>query len=69
MLHRGDRVEIFRKSDDEGWQSYMDAFVGAHGIVTDPDTSINDPDALVEVSLVDKGTHRFPQDCIRKLED
>jgi len=47
----------------------MDEFVGVHGIVTDPDTSINDPDALVEVSLVDKGTHRFPQDCIRKLED
>jgi len=69
MLHRGDRVKIFRKSDDEGWQSYMDEFVGAHGIVTDPDTSINDPDALVEVSLVDRGTHRFPQDCIRKLED
>ena len=69
MLHRGDRVEIFKKSDDEGWQSYMDEFVGVHGIVTDPDTSINDPDALVEVSLVDKGTHRFPQDCIRKLED
>ncbi len=69
MLHRGDRVEIFRKSDDEGWQSYMDEFVGVHGIVTDPDTSINDPDALVEVSLVDKGTHRFPQDCIRKLDD
>ena len=69
MLHRGDRVEIFRKSDDEGWQNYMDEFVGVHGIVTDPDTSINDPDALVEVSLVDKGTHRFPQDCIRKLDD
>ena len=69
MLHRGDRVEIFKKSDDEGWQSYMDEFVGVHGIVTDPDSSINDPDALVEVSLVDKGTHRFPQDCIRKLED
>jgi len=69
MLHRGERVEIFRKSDDESWQSYMDEFVGVHGIVTDPDTSINDPDALVEVSLVDKGTHRFPQDCIRKLGD
>ncbi|MDM8543713.1 hypothetical protein QUF90_21780 [Desulfococcaceae bacterium HSG9] len=69
MLHRGDRVEIFRKSDDESWQSYMDEFVGAHGIITDPDTSINDSDALVEVSLVDKGTHRLPQDCIRKLED
>ncbi|MDM8543707.1 hypothetical protein QUF90_21750 [Desulfococcaceae bacterium HSG9] len=69
MLHRGDRVEIFRKSDDESWQNYMDEFVGAHGIITDPDTSINDSDALVEVSLVDKGTHRLPQDCIRKLED
>ncbi len=69
MLHRGDRVEIFIKSDDESWQSYMDEFVGVHGIVTDPDTNINDSDALVEVSLVDKGTHRFPQDCIRKLED
>ncbi len=69
MFHRGDRVEIFKKSDDEGWQGYMDQFIGVHGIVTDPDTSINDPDALVEVSLVDKGTHRFPQDCIRKLED
>jgi hypothetical protein len=69
MLHRGERVEIFRKSDDESWQSYMDEFVGVHGIVTDPDTSINDPDSLVEVSLVDKGTHRFPQDCIRKLDD
>jgi hypothetical protein len=68
MLHRGERVEIFRKSDDESWQSYMDEFVGVHGIVTDPDTSINDPDSLVEVSLVDKGTHRFPQDCIRKLD-
>ena len=69
MLRRGNRVEIFKKSEDEGWQSYMDEFVGTHGIVTDPDSTINDPDALVEISLVDKGTHRFPQDCIRKLED
>ncbi len=69
MFHRGDRIEIFKKSDDEGWQGYMDEFIGVHGIVTDPDTSINDPDALVEVSLVDKGTHRVPQDCIRKLKD
>ena len=29
----------------------MDDYVGLHGIITDPDTSINDPDALVEVSL------------------
>jgi hypothetical protein len=47
----------------------MDDYVGLHGIVTDPDTSINDPDALVEVSLEGKGTHRLPQDCLRLLED
>lgn len=69
MFRRGDKVEIFKKSSDEGWQSYMDEYVGLHGVITDPDTVINDPDALVEVSLVDKGTHRFPQDCLRKLEE
>ncbi len=47
----------------------MDAYVGYHGIITDPDTSINDPDALIEVSLSGKGTHRFPQDCLRLLDD
>lgn len=69
MFRRGDKVEVFKKSDDEGWQSYMDEFVGLHGVITDPDTVINDPDALVEVSLVDKGTHRVPQDCLRLLEE
>ena len=69
MFRRGDKVEVFKKSVDEGWQSYMDEFVGLHGIITDPDTAINDPDALVEVSLVDKGTHRFPQDCLRLLKE
>ena len=69
MFRRGDKVEVFKKSEDEGWQSYMDEFVGLHGIITDPDTAINDPDSLVEVSLVDKGTHRIPQDCLRKLEE
>ena len=47
----------------------MDAYVGLHGIITDPDSTINDPDALVEVSLEGKGTHRLPQDCIRLLKD
>jgi hypothetical protein len=47
----------------------MDDYIGCHGIVTDPDTAINDPEALVEVSLEDKGTHRLPQDCLRVLED
>lgn len=69
MFRRGERVEVYKKSTDEGWQSYMDEFIGLHGIITDPDTAINDPDALVEVSLVEKGTHRFPQDCLRALED
>ena len=68
-FHRGDRVEVFRKSEDEGWESYMDDYVGLHGIVTDPDSTINDPDALIEVSLEDKGTHRLPQDCLRLLPD
>ena len=47
----------------------MDAYVGLHGIITDPDTSINDPDDLVEVSLSGKGTHLFPQDCLQLLDD
>jgi len=68
-FRRGQRVEVFRKSEDEVWESYMDEYVGCHGIITDPDTSKNDPDALIEVSLDDKGTHRFPQDCLRVLED
>ncbi len=68
-FHKGQKVEIFKKSTDEAWQDYMDQYVGAHGIITDPDSTINDPDALIRVSLKDKGTHRFPQDCIRLLED
>ena len=68
MFRRGEKVEIFKKSKDESWQPYMDEFIGLHGIITDPDSAINDPDALVEVSLVDKGTHRIPQDCLRRLE-
>ncbi len=45
----------------------MDEFVGLHGIITDPDTSINDPEDLVEVSIDGKGTHRLPQDCLKLL--
>ena len=68
-FRNGQRVEIYQKSTDEYWEPYMDAFVGLHGIITDPDAVKNDPDALVEVSLDEKGTHRFPQDCLRILED
>lgn len=69
VFRKGQKVEIFKKSEDEGWESYMDEYVGCHGIIVDPDTAINDPDALIEVSLEDKGTHRFPQDCIQLLKD
>jgi hypothetical protein len=47
----------------------MNDFIGVHGVVTDPDTSINDPDDLIEVSLQGKGTHRLPQDCLKLLDD
>ncbi|RJR23208.1 MAG: hypothetical protein C4582_05705 [Desulfobacteraceae bacterium] len=68
-FRRGQRVEIFRKSNDESWGKYMDGFVGLRGVVTDPDTEKNDPDALIEVSIDDKGTHRFPQDCLRTASE
>jgi hypothetical protein len=69
IFRKGQKVVVYKKSDDEGWEDYMDQFINCRGIITDPDTSINDPNALVEVSLLDKGTHRFPQDCLRILED
>ena len=69
VFRRGQKVEVYQKSKDESWEDYMDEYIGLHGIITDPDATINDPDALVEVSLEGKGTHRFPQDCLRRLED
>jgi hypothetical protein len=69
VFRRGQKVEVFQMSQDESWESYMNEYIGCHGIITDPDATINDPDALVEVSLDAKGTHRFPQDCLRQLED
>ncbi|MCF8025431.1 MAG: hypothetical protein K9J79_08080 [Desulfobacteraceae bacterium] len=68
-FRQGQKVEIYRRSDDESWEDYMDEFIGMHGIITDPDTSKNDPDALIEVSLDEKGTHRLPQDCLRAIEE
>ncbi|MCF8036215.1 MAG: hypothetical protein K9K62_05030 [Desulfobacteraceae bacterium] len=66
-FRQGQKVEIYRRSDDESWEDYMEEFMGMHGIITDPDTSKNDPDALIEVSLDEKGTHRLPQDCLRVI--
>lgn len=67
-FRRGQKVEIYRRSDDECWEEYMDQYIGLHGIVTDPDTAKNDPSALIEISLNEKGTHRLPQDCLRILQ-
>jgi hypothetical protein len=69
VFRRGQKVEVYQPSKDESWEEYMDRFVGLHGIITDPDTAINDPDALVEVSLDGKGTHRLPQDCLKSIDD
>ena len=68
-FRRGQKVEVYQQSEDESWEGYMNEFVGLHGIITDPDTAKNDPTALIEVSLNEKGTHRFPQDCLRILDD
>ena len=68
-FRRGQKVEVYKQSEDESWEAYMNEFIGLHGIITDPDTAKNDPDALIEVSLNEKGTHRFPQDCLRILND
>lgn len=66
-FRQGQKVEIYKRSADESWEDYMEEFIGMHGIITDPDTSKNDPDALIEVSLDEKGTHRLPQDCLRVI--
>jgi hypothetical protein len=65
QLQRGDKIKVVKKSSDEAWEPYMDNFIGIQGIITDPDTSINDPNALIEVSLDGAGTHRLPQDCLK----
>jgi len=68
-FRRGQKIEVYRQSHDESWKPHMNEYVGLHGIIVDPDTAINDPDALVEVSLEGRGTHRLPQDCLRLLQE
>lgn len=68
VFHRGQMVRVIRRSSDESWEGYMDGLVGSRGMVTDPDSQINDPDALIEISLEDKGTYRLPQDCLELLD-
>jgi hypothetical protein len=67
QFRKGQHIEVYRESDDENWEPYMNVYIGCHGIVTDPDTVINDPDAVIEVSLDGHGTHRLPQDCLRPV--
>jgi len=67
-FRKGQKIEVYRRSEDETWEPFMDDYIGLHGIVVDPDTSINNPDDLIEVSLEGKGTHRLPQDCLRGLK-
>lgn len=68
-LRQGDRVKVVQRSEDQRWEEYMDEYVGCRGVVTDPDMVINDPDALVQVTLEGTGgTHRFPQDCLQKAD-
>ena len=67
-FRKGQKIEVFQKSKDEAWESYMDEFIGVHGMITDPDTAINDPDSLIEVSLEGMGTYRLPQDCLRLIK-
>lgn len=65
---QGDKVRVHQRSKDPRWEDYMNEYVGYAGVVTDPDMVINDPDALVQVTLEGTGgTHRFPQDCLRRL--
>jgi hypothetical protein len=66
-FHKGQLVRVLRRSTDESWEEYMDGLVGSRGIVTDPDSQINDPDTLIEVSLENKGTYRLPQDALEVL--
>ena len=67
-FRQGEKVQIHQRSEDPRWENYMDQYVGYRGVITDPDMVINDPEALVEVTLEGiGGTHRFPQDCLCKL--
>ncbi len=61
-FQRGDKIEVFKASTDDAWEDYMNDFIGCHGFIVDPDTSVNDPDALVEVSLEER--HLGSYNCL-----
>jgi hypothetical protein len=67
-FRQGEKVLVHRKSEDPRWEEYMDQYVGYRGVITDPDMVINDPEALVQITLEGTGgTHRFPQDCLERI--
>jgi hypothetical protein len=48
----------------------METYIGLRGVVSDPDAVINDPEALIQITLEGTGgTHRLPQECLRLLEE
>jgi CBS domain-containing protein len=59
VFHKGQKVRVAHPSTDESWEEYMNGLVGSLGLITDPDSQVNDPDSLIEVSLEDKGTFRY----------
>lgn len=67
-LRKGQKGSVYRRSEDERWEPLMDEYIGIHGIIVDPDTSINNPFDLIEVSLAGKGSFRLSQDCLRVLD-
>jgi hypothetical protein len=68
-FRKGQHVQVYKPSEDESWEEYMNEYIGLSGIIVDPDTSVNDPDSLIEISLEGKGTHRLPQDCLKVIDE
>lgn len=60
-FQRGDRIEVFQASRDDAWEAYMDDFLGCRGVIVDPDTSVNDPDAWWRSAWKEKAPTGFPR--------
>ncbi|MEZ4524517.1 MAG: hypothetical protein R2941_01165 [Desulfobacterales bacterium] len=33
-FRRGQKVEVYKRSEDEMWKDYMDEYIGLHSIIT-----------------------------------
>ena len=60
VFRRGQKVELYRKSEDESWETYMDEFVGLHGVpIHDGDGQVTDDLRMARRHVVDfVGIHR-----------